>query len=205
MARDFAPLPLDYLDIMQPLNDEEFGKICRALLHYARDGEPVALEGDARFYNQLVMIKDDYYAQKCQEEEEKARKRQDHARTAAARRHTKPSPAEEAEESEEPEEIPEPEADHAPEAETPEIEKKSAPVCSGLLEHARADKYNTNQITSNQYKTNHVMSNQVISNHQKPNPRKPSRQNGSSSHAFSAPKPFASPPRSFEKTDFGHV
>ena len=69
--RDYAPLPLEYLAEMAPLSDADFGRLVRALLLYAKDGTPVALEGDCRFYCARVMNKDDYYAEKFAEEEEK--------------------------------------------------------------------------------------------------------------------------------------
>ena len=69
--RDYAPLPLEYLAEMAPLSDADFGRLVRALLLYAKDGTPIALDGDCRFYCARVMNKDDYYAEKFAEEEEK--------------------------------------------------------------------------------------------------------------------------------------
>ena len=87
MGRDYAPLPLEYLAEMAPLTDEDFGKLVRALLLYGRDGTPVDLDGDCRFYCTRVMNKDRHYAERAAEEEEKAQKRSRHARTAAEGRY----------------------------------------------------------------------------------------------------------------------
>ncbi len=45
MARNYAPLPHDYLEEMSPLDDAEFGRLCRALLRYSRDGVQGELSG----------------------------------------------------------------------------------------------------------------------------------------------------------------
>ena len=80
--RDYVPLPMEYLEEMKPLSDEDFGRLVRALLLHARDGVPVELDGDCRFYCARVMNKDRYYAGKFAEEEEKAARRSSHARKA---------------------------------------------------------------------------------------------------------------------------
>ncbi len=87
MGREYVPLPLEYLEEMAPLTDEDFGKLVRALLLYGRDGTPVDLDGDCRFYCTRVMNKDRHYAERAAEEEEKAQKRSRHARTAAEGRY----------------------------------------------------------------------------------------------------------------------
>ncbi len=48
MARNYAPLPHDYLEEMAPLDDAEFGRLCRALLRYSRDGVQEELTGIER-------------------------------------------------------------------------------------------------------------------------------------------------------------
>ena len=88
-GRDYVPLPLEYLETMELLSDEDFGKLCRALIRYASAGEEIALEGDARFFCKLVMIKDDFYSQKFDEEQKKARSRREHAARAATARYEK--------------------------------------------------------------------------------------------------------------------
>ena len=85
--REYAPLPIDYLRILSPLSDEDFGRLCRALLKYASTGEKIDLDGDARFYCELVMIKDDHYSGSYASEQAKAEKRSAHARKAADARY----------------------------------------------------------------------------------------------------------------------
>lgn len=83
MKREYVPVPIDYLIEMEPLSDEDFGRLIRALLRHSRDGSPVELDGDCRFYCGRVMLKDRYYAEKFAEDDEKAAKRSGHARRAA--------------------------------------------------------------------------------------------------------------------------
>ena len=86
MAREYVPLPIEYLEEMAPLTDEDFGRLVRALLLYARDGTPVNLEGDCRFYCARVMNKDRHYAERAAEEEErKERMSRRNSRNAQAR------------------------------------------------------------------------------------------------------------------------
>lgn len=87
MPREYVPLPMEYRVTMDLLSDEDFGRLVRALLDYAAVGTPIALDGDARFYSKSVMLKDDYYAKKCAEEEAKAAKRSRHASVAATAKH----------------------------------------------------------------------------------------------------------------------
>ena len=87
MPREYVPLPFEYRETLELLSDEDFGKLIRALIRYAAYGTPIELDGDARFYSKLVMIKDDYYAKKCAEEEERAAKRSRHASIAATAKH----------------------------------------------------------------------------------------------------------------------
>ena len=82
MPRDYVPVPVEYRQTLDLLSDEDFGRLIRALIDYAVDGTPIELDGDARFYNKIIMMKDDYYAGKFAEEQEKAAKRSKHASTA---------------------------------------------------------------------------------------------------------------------------
>ena len=42
MAREYVPVPIEYLSEMEPLSDENFGRLIRALLRYGLDGsEPL--------------------------------------------------------------------------------------------------------------------------------------------------------------------
>ena len=95
MKRDYVPLPLEYLEEMAPLSGEDFGQLIRALLLYAKDGTPVELDGDCRFYCARVMNKDDFYAEKFAEEAEKAEKRRAHAKKAINARYADKNEGEE--------------------------------------------------------------------------------------------------------------
>ena len=87
MPREYVPVPIEYLAEMEPLSDENFGRLIRALLRYGSDGTPIDLPGDCRFYAVRVMNKDDHYASRAEEEEEKANKRSRHASKAASARY----------------------------------------------------------------------------------------------------------------------
>lgn len=96
--REYTPLPFEYLEDMERLTDEEFGRLLRALIRYARDRVPIELEGPAGFYSNIVMHKDDRYALSFEEDRQKAEARSDHARKAAISRYERPEePPEEAE------------------------------------------------------------------------------------------------------------
>ena len=53
-TREYVPLSIEYLEEMEPLSDEDFGRLIRALLLSARDGTPIGLD-DCRFYAKRVM------------------------------------------------------------------------------------------------------------------------------------------------------
>ena len=61
MARNYAALPHDYLEEMELLNDAEFGRICRALLRYSKDGEVPALSGSERVFFPRVRMQEDRF------------------------------------------------------------------------------------------------------------------------------------------------
>ena len=67
MARNYAAVPHEYLEEMEQLTDQEFGRLIRALLRYSRDGEVVAVEGNERFYLKRIMAQEnrcqDHYEQ----------------------------------------------------------------------------------------------------------------------------------------------
>ena len=86
MAREYVPVPIEYLEEMELLSDEDFGALMRALLRYGRDGTPITLGGDCRFYAVRVMNKDNHYADKAKREEEKKKKQSEqNSRNARAR------------------------------------------------------------------------------------------------------------------------
>ncbi|MBQ8074898.1 MAG: hypothetical protein IJ237_02830 [Oscillospiraceae bacterium] len=86
MPREYVPVPIEYLAEMEPLSDENFGRLIRALLRYGSDGTPIDIDGDCRFYAVRVMNKDDHYALRAEEEEEKReRTSRRNSRNASAR------------------------------------------------------------------------------------------------------------------------
>ncbi len=67
MARNYAALPHDYLEEMELLNDAEFGRICRALLRYSKDGEIPALSGSERVLFPRVKMQEDRFKRSYEE------------------------------------------------------------------------------------------------------------------------------------------
>lgn len=61
MARNYAALPHEYLEEMQALNDEEFGRLARALLRYSITGERTEPSGNERFYLCRVFMQEDRF------------------------------------------------------------------------------------------------------------------------------------------------
>ena len=78
MARNYAALKHEYLEEMDILTDEEFGRLCRALLAYSRDGTPIELTGMERAYAKRVMKQEDQfqesYEQACATRRENGKK-----------------------------------------------------------------------------------------------------------------------------------
>ena len=97
MDRDYAPMPMEYLEEMAILSDEDFGRLMRALLRYAKDGTPVELDGDCRFFAVRVMNKDNYYAKKAAEEAERIEKWAARGKKAATARYTRENDSKEEE------------------------------------------------------------------------------------------------------------
>lgn len=129
--REYVPLPREYVKCLGPLTDEQLGAVIRALMHYAFMGEQPALQSPLDLVWNFVQTKDEYYAERYNEDRSRAEERSTHAKKAAASRWTE---NEEKKESEE--------------------EKK----CSSMLEHARAYNIKSNQINTNQNKSNQVIS-----------------------------------------------
>lgn len=61
--RDYAAVPHEYLEEMDALNDAEFGRLVRSLLVYSKEGTPIALCGNERFYAKRVMAREDRFQQ----------------------------------------------------------------------------------------------------------------------------------------------
>ena len=67
MARNYAALPYEYLEEMELLSDEEFGRLCRALLTYSSTGETVELEGAERYQWKRVQRQEDRFQESYNE------------------------------------------------------------------------------------------------------------------------------------------
>lgn len=61
MARSYAALPHDYLEEMELLSDEEFGRLIRALLVYSKTGETSELSGSERVLFPRVKLQEDRF------------------------------------------------------------------------------------------------------------------------------------------------
>lgn len=61
MARNYAALPHEYLEEMEELSDEEFGRLIRGLISYSRSGEVISPSGNERFYVRRVMNQEDRF------------------------------------------------------------------------------------------------------------------------------------------------
>ena len=83
MGRTYAALPYDYIDEMSALTDEEFGRLCRALLLYSRDGTAIAPEGNERYYAVRVASQEDRFKESY---EALANTRSEAGRQGAAKR-----------------------------------------------------------------------------------------------------------------------
>lgn len=86
MGRKYTAVPHEYLEEMEELTDEEFGRLIRGLLHYSMTGDKIQPEGNERFYAKRVMTTEDKF-QRCFEETDNARSEK--ARKAANARWTK--------------------------------------------------------------------------------------------------------------------
>lgn len=50
MARDYTPLPFEFLEEMDGLTDEEYGRLIRAMQRYSIDGTPPEITGTERLF-----------------------------------------------------------------------------------------------------------------------------------------------------------
>ena len=63
MARDYTPLPFEFLDEMDILSDEEYGRLVRHMQAYSMTGEDRGPEGQERFFWKRVKNTVDRYAE----------------------------------------------------------------------------------------------------------------------------------------------
>lgn len=83
MARKYVALPYEYLEDMEELTDEEFGRLVRGLLRYSTTGEAIQPTGNERFFVKQVVRNEDRF-RACFDE--KANKRSESGKKAAAAR-----------------------------------------------------------------------------------------------------------------------
>lgn len=61
MARDYTPLPFEYLEEMDHLSDAEYGRLIRALQQYSITGEEAKLNGQEKAHWKRVRNREDRY------------------------------------------------------------------------------------------------------------------------------------------------
>ena len=83
MARNYAALLHEYLEEMELYTDEEFGRLCRALLRYSMSGEVQELTGQEKFAWQRVKTQEDRFQTSY---EEASIKRREAGKNGAAKR-----------------------------------------------------------------------------------------------------------------------
>ena len=83
MARNYAALLHEYLEEMSLYTDEEFGRLCRALLRYSMSGEAQELAGQEKFAWQRVKTQEDRFQSSY---EDMAAKRREAGKSGAAKR-----------------------------------------------------------------------------------------------------------------------
>lgn len=67
MARNYAALPHEYLEEMDILSDEEFGRLCRALLQYSMDGRECSLQGAEKVLWKRAKMQEDRFQESYRE------------------------------------------------------------------------------------------------------------------------------------------
>jgi len=83
MGRNYAAIPHDYLEEMEELTDEEFGRLVRGILRYSMTGESFSPVGNERFYVKRVKIAEDNFQTAFDETD---RKKSERAKKAAEAR-----------------------------------------------------------------------------------------------------------------------
>lgn len=83
MGRNYAAIPHDYLEEMEQLTDEEFGRLVRGLLRYSMTGEAISPVGNERFYVKRVQNAEDGFQNAFDETD---RKKTERAKKAAEAR-----------------------------------------------------------------------------------------------------------------------
>ena len=71
MARNYTAVPNEYLEEMDILTDEEFGRLVRSMIRYNLTGEPISPVGNERFFAKQVMAEQDRFSSKYKDISEK--------------------------------------------------------------------------------------------------------------------------------------
>lgn len=71
MSRTYVALLHEYLEEMDELTDEEFGRLCRGLLRYSATGEVFVPTGNERFYMKHAFAQEDRHQKSYVEQVEK--------------------------------------------------------------------------------------------------------------------------------------
>ena len=150
--REFIPMPCEYLEEMEALSDEDFGRLMRALLKYGMYGTEVTLDGDCRFFCRRVMNKDDYYALRAQKELEKARRRSEAAKRSAETRYNRETEEKRSVVPENPAGVTQREAS---------VADTAGNTCERIRSYTFVDKDKTSQVNSSQVKTSQDKTSQV--------------------------------------------
>ena len=93
MGRNYVAVPHEYLEEMEELTNEEFGRLIRGLLSYSLTGEVISPVGNERFYVKRVMRQEDVFQASFESKEDM---RKEKARKAAQARWCKDACAENA-------------------------------------------------------------------------------------------------------------
>lgn len=67
MARNYIPLTFEFVEESEELSDIEFGRLIRQGIKYAKAGEPIALNGNERFFAKRLMNQIDRYKESYEE------------------------------------------------------------------------------------------------------------------------------------------
>lgn len=74
MARNYIPLTFEFVEESEELSDIEFGRLIRQGIKYAKAGEPIALNGNERFFAKRLMNQIDRanqsYVEVCEKRKE---------------------------------------------------------------------------------------------------------------------------------------
>ncbi len=71
MPRNYVSVPFEYLDEMEELDNESFGRLIRGLIKYAMTGDFPPAEGDERFYVRRVKSREDRFQASYTDQEQK--------------------------------------------------------------------------------------------------------------------------------------